>query len=304
MFFVLLLYALFASVFVVAKYGLEYTQPIFLVGARMFLAGGLLVVYQYFKHGDTFQFKLKGWTRILLLAACNIYLTNVFELWGLQFLSSSKTCLIYGLSPFLSALFAYLIFSERLSWKKWTGLIIGFLGLLPTLLHDSGQEGLTGTLMGFSFAEIAVLLATIFSVYGWILLQQLVRDEGCSPLTANGLSMLIGGAVALLHSGLVETWNPFPFTEFLPFIEATILLLIISNLVCYNLYGFLLKRYSATFMSFAGGTTPYFTALFGWIILGESVGWPFFISTFLVFAGLLIFYQEELRIKPLVKAVN
>lgn len=304
MFFVLLLYSLFASVFVIAKYGLLYTQPIFLVGSRMFLAGSLLIAYQYFKNGEKFQFKYKGWNRIFLLAACNIYLTNVFELWGLQFLTSANACLIYGLSPFLSALFAYLIFSERLSWKKWSGLIIGFLGLMPTLLVDAGNKGAGGTLIGFSWAEIALLLATIFSVYGWILLQQLVRDEGCSPLTANGLSMCIGGAIALLHSGLVETWNPFPFTEFLPFFEATVLLLVISNLVCYNLYGFLLRRYSATFMSFAGGTTPYFTALFGWIVLGESVGWPFFLSTFLVFGGLLIFYQEELRATPLVKAVS
>lgn len=302
MFFVLLLYAMFGSVFVTAKFGLQFTQPIFLVGSRMFLAGVILLAYQYWKHGERLQFNSRGWAKIFLLAICNIYLTNIFELWGLQFLSSSKTCLIYGLSPFLSALFAYLIFSEKVSWRKWLGLAIGCLGLLPSLLQDSGQEGLTGSIFGFSWAEIAVLLATVCSVFGWILLQQLVRDEGCSPLTANGLSMLIGGSVALLHSRLVETWDPYPFTQFIPFFEATVLLLVVSNLICYNLYGFLLKRYSATFMSFAGSTTPYFAALFGWIILGETITWTFFLSTVVVFGGLLIFYQEELRATSFVEA--
>ncbi|MCV5950917.1 DMT family transporter, partial [Escherichia coli] len=63
----------------------------------------------------------------------------------------------------------------------------------------------------------------------------------------------------------------------------------------YNLYGTLLKRYSATFMSFAGFTTPLFTALFGWLVLGEIVTWPFYVSFCIVLLGLVLFDQEELK---------
>lgn len=295
MFFVLLLFAMFASVFTIGKTGLEYSSPFFLVGTRMMLAGVLLLGYELWRNPDKFQFQSLRWSKIVLLAFFNIYLTNVFEFWGLKYLTSSKTCLIYGISPFVSALFSYFIFSERMSWRKWVGLSIGCLGLLPVLLNSTAQEEVAGQFFAFSWPEIAVLGAAICSVYGWILLRDLVKNEGYSPFLSNGLSMLIGGGFALMHSRFVEEWDPIPVTEFLPFLECSLLLIVISNLICYNLYGALLKRYSATFMSFAGFTTPFFTALFGWFYLGEVVSWQFYLSMTILFAGLLIFYQQELR---------
>ena len=295
MFYVLLLYALFASVFTIAKTGLEYTSPLFLVGTRMLFAGVILLAYQLFVKKQTLSLGGKAWGRLLLLAFFNIYLTNVFVFWGLRYLTSFKTCFIYSLSPFISAIFSYFLFSEGLSLKKWMGLLVGFLGFLPILLSQTSSEEQTGHLFFFSWAELAVLTAAICSVYGWIVLRQLVNEHQMSPLMANGASMFVGGVLALGHSFMVEDWNPFPVTNYSVFWECTILLILISNLICYNLYGTLLKRYSATFMSFAGLTTPLFAALFGWLMLGEVVTWPFYISFVIVFLGLLLFDQVELK---------
>jgi len=295
MLFVFLLFALFASVFTIAKTGLDYSQPFFLVGSRMFVAGVIMLAYQFFFKRSEFTFKKDSLWRIIRLAAFNIYLTNVFEFWGLKYLTSFKTCFIYSLSPFVSALLSYYMFSEKMNGKKWLGLLVGFGGFLPILLNHTSSEQAAGSLFYFSFPEIAVMLAAICSVYGWILLRQLVKDDGYAPFMANGLSMLIGGAFALGHSMCVETWDPIPVTEYLPFVECAIALIIISNMICYNLYGWLLKRYSATFMSFAGFTTPLFTAVFGWFYLGEVVTMPFYVSAMVVFSGLLIFNQEELK---------
>lgn len=295
MFYVILLYALFASVFTIAKTGLEYAQPFFLVGTRMLLAGCILLGYQKIVNKVSFSFDKQTWWRIFQLAAFNIYLTNVFEFWGLKYLTSFKTCFIYSLSPFLSALFCYMLFSEKLTRKKWMGLFVGFLGFLPILLSQTSNEEQTGHLLFFSWAELAVMMAAICSVYGWIVLMQLVNEHKLAPMTANGTSMFIGGGLALVHSLAVETWSPIPVTNIPIFIECTILLILISNLICYNLYGTLLKKYSATFISFAGFTTPLFTALFGWIFLGEVVTWPFYVSFAIVFMGLLLFDQDELK---------
>jgi drug/metabolite transporter (DMT)-like permease len=295
MFYVLLLYALFASVFTIAKTGLAYAQPFFLVGTRMLLAGMILLSYQIFIKKQALRFDSKTWGRLILLAVFNIYLTNVFEFWGLRYLTSFKTCFIYSLSPFLSALFSYFLFSEKLTSKKWMGLIIGFLGFTPILLSQTSSEEQTGQLFFFSWAELSVMMAAICSVYGWIILKQLVNEHQLSPLMANGVSMFVGGALALGHSFAVEDWLPLPVTNFPIFLECTLLLILISNLICYNLYGSLLKSYSATFMSFAGFTTPLFTALFGWLLLGEIVTWPFYLSFVIVLLGLLLFDQEELK---------
>lgn len=290
---VFLLYALFASVFVIAKFGLEHSSPFFLVGSRMFFAGVLILGYAAWKKEARIDLK-KDWVSFLKLALFNIYLTNVFEFWGLKYLTSFKTCFIYSLSPFLSALFSYFVFSEKLSLKKWLGLLVGIIGFSPILLAQGQGEIEGGQLFIFSWAELSVMMAAMTSVYGWIQLRVVVSKKGYSPLIANGYSMLIGGAFALVHSLLVEEWNPFPVSSWHAFLEASIALIIISNLVCYNLYGSLLKRFSATFMSFAGFTTPIFAALFGFVFLGEEVTLSFGISVVIVFIGLTLFYQEEL----------
>lgn len=298
MFFVILLYALFASVFTISKTGLEYAQPFFFVGVRMLMAGVILIGYLYFFNRKELRFNKAHIWRLLQLAAFNIYLTNVFEFWGLKYLTSFKTCFIYSLSPFVSALLSFFIFSDKMSGKKLLGLLVGFAGFIPILLNQTSSEEQTGHFFFLSWAEIAVVCAAISSVYGWILLKQLVQENEYSPMLVNGLSMTIGGAMALFHSSLTETWDPFPVQAggAIPFIECAILLMIISNLICYNLYGHLLKQFSATFISFVGFTTPFFTALFGWFYLGEVVTWPFYVSSAIVFSGLLLFYQEELKV--------
>jgi len=295
MFYVILLYALFASVFTVAKNGLDYVQPFFLVGSRMLIAGVILLAYQYIRHGQRWVFDRQTWWRLISLALFNIYLTNACEFWGLRYLTSSKTCFIYSLSPFISALFCYLLFKDNLSIKKWLGLGVGFIGFLPILLSHTASESEAGQFLIFSWAELAVMAAATFSVYGWITLKQLINENGLSPMMANGMSMLLGGCCALVHSWFVEEWNPLPISNYSVYLECTILLIVISNLICYNLYGYLLKRYSATFISFAGFTTPLFTALFGWLFLDETVSWHFYLSFGIVLSGLLVFDQEELK---------
>lgn len=294
---VFFVYALFASVFTIAKTGLEYTEPFFFVGSRMFLAGILLLAYQFVFNRDKFVFRWESVWRIGALAFFAIYLTNTFEFWGLQYLTSSKTCFIYSLSPFVSAFFSYLIFAERLTVKKWIGMVIGFAGMLPILLSQSTAEEFAGQFFIFSWAELAVMGAAVSSVYGWILLKQLIQEENYSPIMANGLGMCLGGTMALSHSFYAESWQPVPVTEYLPFLACALCLILISNFICYNLYGFLLKRFSATFMSFAGLSTPLFSALFGSFFLGETISWHFFVSLSIVSLGLLFFYFEELETK-------
>jgi len=291
---VLLLYALFASVFTSAKCALEVASPFFLIGFRMALAGVIMLGYCLITNSFT-KLTKEGWLRIGLLALINIYLTNTLELWGLQYLTTFKTCFIYSLSPFLSALFSYLLFSEVLTRKKWIGLTVGCLGFVPILLSQTSLEEQTGSVWGFSWAELAVVGAVIASVTGWMLLQRLVTFDGISSVQANGFSMALGGLLSLLHSSIVETWQPIPVTHYANFFGWTFVLIVVSNFVCYNLYGYLLKRFSATFMSFAGLSTPYFTALFGALFLNEELTVSFFASSLVVSSGLLLFYQEELK---------
>ncbi len=298
MFWVILLFALFASLFGLNKTALEYSDPFFLIGSRFAFAGLILLVHQFIWNRKAFKIKLVHLKPLFLLSLLSVYITNIMEIWGIKYLSSAKVCLIYSLSPFLAALVAYFSLKEVLSGKKWLGLIIGFIGLVPIFMTKSPSEYVSteGGWSGIPLAELAVLSAVLCSVYGWILLKKLINEFKYTPLMANGISMLLGGCLALVHSYIAgEQWSPIPVSEYGPFIQYTLAMCLISNLVAYNLYGYLLKRYTATFMSFAGLIAPLFASFFGWAFLGESITWHYYASMIIFSVGLTIFYQEELK---------
>jgi len=294
---VILMYATWSSVFSLGKMALQYCPPLFLTGARMVLASLFLLSFLAITQRSSFRLNKKQWFALGVLAFFSIYLTNALEFWGLQYLSAAKTCFIYSLSPFFAALFSYLHFQEKMNGRKWLGLCIGFIGFIPVLLTETGSEELMNAFSFLSWPTLAIVGATLCSVYGWVILRLIVKDQATSPLMANGTSMLIGGVLAFVHSFFVEDWNPTPVHagEFIPFLQGTLIMTFLFNIICYNLYGMLLKRFTATFLSFMGLLSPIFASLHAWVFLGESPSWIIFLSTGIVSLGLWIVYRAELK---------
>ena len=289
----ILLFALFASLFTLQKTTLQYTEPFFLVGARMTFAGILLLSYLKFFKKYKFNIEARHIKDFVMLGISAIYLTNIFEIWSINNMVSSKACLIYSLSPFVTALIGFIMIKEVLSPKKWLGMLIGFIGLIPIFFAQSQDELAAGKLFIFSYAELSLLGAVFFSVYGWIIMKRLMQDF--TPFVANSIAMTLGGVLALAHSYISgEAWHPIPVTNIQPFIINSLVMCLISNIICYNLYGMLLKRFTATFMSFAGLVTPFFASIYGYLFLGETVSWHYFASISLFSLGLVIFYKEEI----------
>lgn len=294
---VVFMYALWSSVFAFGKMTLQYCPPLFLTGVRMSFAGLLLLGGLALFRRKAFKINRSQLLSLLLLAFFSIYATNVLEFWGQQYLSSAKTCFIYSLSPLFTALLSYLHFNERMNGQKWMGLGISALGFIPVLSMQTGSEDLFHAFGFFSWPSLAIVGAALCSVYGWILLRLVVKDQEISPLMANGSSMLIGGLFALIHSWFAEGWFPIPVKEhhLAPFLQGSLIIVLISNLICYNLYGMLLKRFTATFLSFMGLLSPIFASLHGSLFLGEPFSWMIILSTGFVSLGLWFVYRAELR---------
>ncbi|HZW61415.1 MAG TPA: DMT family transporter [Candidatus Babeliales bacterium] len=296
---IILLYMLLASTFTIAKAVLLYAQPVFFIGIRMILGGGLLLCYTYFFRNEWLKFTQKHWPLFLQIIIFHIYLAYTLEFVALKTISSAKACLLYNLSPFITALFAYLFYAEHMNKKKCLGLIVGFIGFIPILMSTAPAEGVT--LFYLSWSEILLLFSVICAVQGWMVMKRL-SQLGYSPIFINGTGMLLGGILALITAFFCEL-PPYIFattgSEWLLFVLYTASLILIANIIFYNLYGYLLHYYSATFLAFAGFTSPLFAALYGQLFLGERQPIWFFVSVFIIFLGLFLFYQEELKSKKI-----
>lgn len=298
MFLIVLLYALFGGTFSLGKILVGYTQPFFLVGIRMLSAGSILLCYQYFNQKNNLR-SIKNNTFLFLQAIIfTTYIPYFLRFWGLRYMTSSKASLLYSFSPFVSYFFSYFLSHEKIKVQKIIGLCIGFFGFLPFLLSSANNA--VNSLLGISWPELAIILSVSSLSYGWIIVRKLITEEGYSAEMVNGISMACGGLMALLTSLFFESYTPI--TDPFHFLTVLIIIVCVSNLICHNLYANLLRKYSPTFLAFAGFLTPLFTALYGWIFFNELISWPFIFSCIFIFIGLAIFYHDEFKEKAIPSA--
>ena len=288
---VVLMYAALAASFTVAKTVLSYAKPFFTIGARMMTAGTLFLMFQYLTDRKKFFIKKEDILAFLKVTLFYIYLSFIPEFWALQFLGSAKVTILYSITPFLAAGFAYFLVSERITRQKFLGMAIGVCGMMPILMtQDNGYAEIAQ----ISLPELVLLVAIVSGAYGWFPIKRLMNKGYTLPMI-NGITMFVGGFWALLTSFYFEGMTISPVSSWGPFIFWLFALIVLSNGIFYNLYGWLLRSYSFTILSFAGFLTPIFGSFFGWFFLGEKISWHYWAALVLVSLGLFVFYREELR---------
>jgi drug/metabolite transporter (DMT)-like permease len=289
---VVLLYAILASTFVFAKKTLVYSQPFFLIGFRMILAGSILLFYQVFSK-KSFRIQKTDFWLFFKVALFHIYFAFILEFWSLQYLSAIKVTMIYSATPFIAAILSYFLLNEKLSWQKVLGIGIGLGGLLPILVSQAGESAGCRDLLCISLPEGVLFLAVISGAYAWFLVKELM-NKGYGLGMINGVAMLVGGVLSMITAGAFEGFSG-PVSNWPMFLGWLALLILSANIIVYNFYGWLLKFYSITFVTFAGFLSPAFGTIYEKIFFDGKITWHYFVSLLLVTLGLYIFYREELR---------
>jgi drug/metabolite transporter (DMT)-like permease len=72
-------------------------------------------------------------------------------------------------------------------------------------------------------------------------------------------------------------------------------MIFISNIICYNLYGYLLKWFSETMISFFDLLSPLYASINAYLFLEVPFHPIILVSTVLVSVGLFIVYRIELK---------
>jgi drug/metabolite transporter (DMT)-like permease len=298
------MYMLFATTFTLAKAVLVYINPIRFIAIRMIIAGILLLVC--YRTANQRRIVINRRDRGLFLQGIlfTVFCAYVFEFWALQYMDSGKASIFFNLSPFITAIISHSIWREKLTRNQWTGMAIGFLGFIPLVCTMPQQEHFIGGGWGaLSLPELMMFVSVCSFAYGWIIVKELVVVRGYSALVVNGISMIGGGLLATFTSLLLEgipslsTLTGTVGSSLITIAGFMGALILIANVICYNLYAYLLREYTATFLSFAGFSTPLFAITFGYAFLGEKVTWEIPLCMVFVVTGLYIFYRDELNKK-------
>lgn len=294
---ILFLYAILASTFTVSKMLLAFVPPLFLIGMRMLFSGTVLLLGYYIFAKQKPKVTWSDALTLFIISIIHIFIPYATEFIALQTVAPSCAALLYNLSPFFSALFSYWYFHETMTAKKWLGAGISFSGLLYFIKPDVCVFNASS----FNSAYLLLLIGIATSALAWVKIRQIIKGKQYSIVFINGVAMLLGGIESFAASSIYREVVDFPWNSLGLFLILFFAVVLCSNLF-YNFYGYLLKRYTATFLSFMGLLTPLLAAFFDWLFLGQKIHTNFFITLVLITVGVYIFYQEELKQRYIIAA--
>lgn len=289
-------YALFASAMSLNKLVLAWLAPAFFVGIRRITSGLILFSYKAWKSPRLrFCHIRSDLLMIIAISLMTMCIPSILKAYGFKYLVSSKAALIGSFDPFITALYAYFLWNEKLTIKKILGMLIAFSGILFLITSSAPIEETLGSWWIFSLPELAIFCAMAISRLGWILARTMLKSERYTPSELNSINMIISGSIALAGtyiSGVCDFCTIPPTYSFIALFSYAVL---IGDITCYNIYGYLLKKYNITFLSLCGLSIPLFVHLYGPFIHGEPITLHFFIALAFVASGTYIFYREDLR---------
>lgn len=267
------------TTYLAIRIGVAYLPPALLAGIRWTTAGLVFLAYLRLKgqawpnRGELCHMALIG---VLLLVVA-----NGCVVWAEQWVPSGLTALIVATLPlWVAGIEAALPGGGRLTWRKLTGILLGFAGLVvlfyPDLKAGADPAYLKGT--------VALLVAPC----AWAIGSSYAKNHGLSvdPLMAAAVQMVVAGAVlVLIGSGLGE-WGRIQVTA--AGVGAMAYLIVFGSIVGYGSFVYALAHLEATKVSLFAYVNPVIAVLLGWLILDERLDAFVALATVLVFAGVVL----------------
>jgi len=224
----------------------------------------------------------RTWGQYLLLGFLGMLVCGAWVYEGARSTEAVNMALIYAASPVLIALGSVWWLGERFAWHQALGVLMAMSGVLHVIVR--GHWSSLGTLR-FVPGDGWILAAT-FSWAAFALLQK----RWPSPLgpTARLAAMCLGGVAVLLPCALWELSRPGPD----PFTGHAMLMMValalVPGVMAYGIYGWAQRLLGASRVAVTLYLGPLYTALGGWLVLGEALGWHHLMGGGLILLGVYL----------------
>ncbi len=234
--------------------------------------------------------------RTYFVVAIQFYAAMLAVYWGAKFIPSGWVSVIFGLSPFITALFAAIWLKERsLSFGKLLSYFVGIIGLAS--MFSSALELNVNAVYGIIGVLIAVSLQTASAV--WV--KRI--DAKISAITQ------VTGGLLFAMPAYLFTWVIFDnahIPQQLSIINiASILYLgLIATTVGFVFYYYVLIHLSATSVGMIPLITPIIALYLGHTINHEPITSKIIIGTLLILSALFIYQFLDRLILLLIKKIN
>lgn len=264
------------------KIAVNEVSPFVLVSLRtIFGTLGLALILLFFRQArPTKEMARNALAPFLVIALFNVAVPFSLISWAEKYIDSGIASILNSATPLFSIILAPLMIKDDpFTWRKLTGLLVGFVGVAILISPDLGQK-LNNNLLG----QGAMLLATLS--YAGATVYARKTSQG---LPAQFQSFMQVGLAALMMSVftlVVERPVRLPALPITWF--ALVWLGLLGSCVAYLLFFTLLHNIGPTRTTTVTYTLPLFGVILGALFLGEHIYIQSLIGGALIISGVLL----------------
>lgn len=252
---------LWSTGFIGSKYGLAYAEPFTLLALRFVLTLALLApVVAWLKPVGPQNWRERGHLAVSGLLLHGVYLGGIFYAIG-SGMSAGLTALIVGVQPLLTSALAPRLLGERVGFRHWLGLALGFAGLV-LVLGAGGESG-----QGGAVALVAAIVALVGITAGTLYQKRFCAQHDVLAVAWHQYwpTLLAFAVAAWLIESRTVVWG-------LPLMLALAWLALALSVGAILLLAYLIKHGEASRVASLFYLVPPATALEAYWLFGEPLG--------------------------------
>jgi drug/metabolite transporter (DMT)-like permease len=274
---------LWSTGFVSAKYGLPYAEPLTFLLLRFALLLALMLPLALAMRASWPRSPAQiGHVALVGVLMQGGYLGGVFCSIHLG-MSAGVSALIVGVQPILTAFASAPLFGEKLRARQWSGLVLGFAGVLLVVTGRSALSGITP-------ATLALSLLALLSITAGTLYQK--RYCGAVDLRTGSVIQFAAAAVVVLPLAL--TFETMRVHWSLEFICTLLWLVMVLSIGAISLLYVLIRKGAATRVASLFYLVPPATALMAYAMFGETLSPVAMAGMLMAAAGVaLVVYRRQ-----------
>ncbi len=265
-------YLIWGSTYLAIKYALPDYPPFLLTGTRMLIAGSLMLTWLWYK--KTPLPKPEQWKSLIVLALIMTVLCNAFVNVAEQTVSSGVVAIGVAAMPLWAGLFSALR-GYHPSRIEWSGLIIGFLGVIWLNIGSELRVSTVG------------LLCVLAAPLGWAWGSMWSKGRDLPDSLALAAWQMALGSVMSLTIGFAIGER---FTH-VPSFESTMAMLYLAlfgSIIAYSAFVWLIKYVRPALATSYAYVNPPIALFLGYFLLNEPVNSHTVVAMLLIITSIVI----------------
>ena len=276
----LLLCGIWGSTWLFIKLGLADLPPLTFAGIRFVIACAIIFLIIRGR-GISLPHNRRDWLLLAVTGVLSFTLNYGLIFWAEQHISSGLASLLQATTPAFGLVVAHFhLPSERMTWAKITGVVLGVCGVgvvFSNQLTVAGGRALAGC--------VAVVLSSVFVAYSNVLVKAHGRNLEPAILAAG---QMFFGLIPLLLIGIPLEGNPVHYRWTPLAVVSLFYLAIVGSVIAFLLYYWLVHHMDVTKTMMISLVTPVVAVLLGMVVLREKLDWRTIAGGAMIMSGIAL----------------